>query len=117
MNIFVQDSQIVAETEGVLFTTMQQGPVESLHQLRNAGNNTINYRFQEYNGATWTDLDVLGTDVNNTLVPNQVRHIKVVASNPQVRLVGNASGGSMLEFSITRYHARTSGGLVPVLNL
>ncbi len=117
MNIFVQDSQIVAETEGVLFNTIQQGPVEMLVQLRNAGSNTINYRFQENNGVNWVDLDVLGTDVNNTLVASQVRHIKVMGSNPQVRLVGNASGGSMLEFSITRYHARVSGGTVPVLNL
>jgi hypothetical protein len=117
MNIFVQDQQVVAETEGVLFSCMQQGPVESLFQLRNAGTNTINYRFQQFDGNTWVDLDTLGTEVNNTLVASQVRHIKVTTSFPQLRLVGNASGGSMLEFSITRFHNRTSGGLVPVLNL
>lgn len=117
MNIFCQDSQVVAEVEGVLVSTMQQGPVESLWQLRNAGANTINYRFQEFNGSAWVDLSEQDTDMNHTLVADQVRHIKVVAAYPQVRLVGNAAGASVLEFSITRYHARTSGGLVPVLNL
>jgi hypothetical protein len=117
MNTFAQDSQVVAETEGTLFSLIQQGPVESLVQLRNAGVNTINYRFQEFNGVTWLDLAELGTDLNNTLVAGQVRHLKLNSSYSQVRLVGHASGGSLLEFSVTRYHSRPSGGPLPVLNL
>jgi hypothetical protein len=32
-------------------------------------------------------------------------------------LIGNASGGAFLEFSITRYFDRASGGAIPILNL
>lgn len=113
----MQDSQVVAETEGPLFVALQQGPVEALVQLRNAGANTINYRFQEFNGTNWTDMGVLGTSYNNTLVAAQVRQFAVASNYPQVRLVGNASGGSVVEFSLTRYHTRVSGGYVPVLTL
>jgi hypothetical protein len=117
MNTFCQDSQIVGETEAVLFTLMQQGPVDALMQLRNAGTNTINYRAQEFNGTAWVDLGVLGDDTYTTLVASQVRNFKLESDYPQVRFVGNASGGATLEFSVTRYHTRASGGSLPILNL
>jgi hypothetical protein len=117
VNIFVQDSQQVGETEAVLFEMIQQGPVGTLIQLRNAAVNTMNYRFQEFDGTNWTDMGSLGTDVNNTLSTSQVKQFKLTSGYPQVRCVGNASGGAILEFSVTRYATRASGGSLPVLSL
>ena len=117
MEIFVSDSQVVPELEATLFTLLQQGPVDSLFMLRNAGTVTMNYRFQEWNGTAWVDLSALGTDANNTLSSNQVKTLKLSSNYPKVQLVGNASGGSILEFSITRFFSRMNGGDVPILSL
>jgi|SRR3954470_7917924 hypothetical protein len=117
MNVFVQDSQVVPDTEGQLFEMLQQGPTSVLLQLRNAGNNTMNYRFQEFNGTAWVDLGVLGTDANNTLSAAQVKQFKLSSNYPQVRCLGYASGGAVLEFSVTRFFNRSSGATIPMLNL
>lgn len=114
MNVYVQDHQVVGETPDTLFTLVQAAP-EALITLQNTGTNTINYRFQEFDGSTWTDMDVEGTDLYNTLTAGQVRMIKVESSNTKVKLVGHASGASTLDFTVTRLFDRPSGGSLPML--
>jgi len=96
---------------------IQQGPVDCAIVLKNSGVNTMNYRFQQYNGSAWVDMGASGSDLYNTLSVNEVKLIEVDSSYPQVQMVGNASGGAFLEFAITRYVNRASGGSVPILNL
>lgn len=117
MNIFVDDNQVVGELESVLLELLQQGPVNSLFILQNQGQNTINYRFQEFNGTTWVDIGSPGAITNTTLVAAEVKSLKLTSSYPQVRLVGNASGGAILQFSITRFFNRANGGTIPILQL
>ena len=75
------------------------------------------YRLQEYTGTTWSDLGAVGSDYYSTLMPGEVKSFKVTSNYPQVQLVGNASGGAFLDFSIDRYWNRASGGAVPILAL
>jgi hypothetical protein len=117
MVINVTDSQIVGETLSTLFSMIQTGPVNALIILKNSGVNTMNYDFQEYNGTAWVDLGASGSPLNNTLQANQVVMLQVQSNFPQVQLVGNASGGAFLEFAVTRYVNRSSGGPIPILNL
>lgn len=117
MVIFVSDTQVVGETESTLFSVLQQGSVEGLFRLRNSGTNTVNFRWQQYNGTTWVDMGSSGTELNSTLTSEQVKSFKILAGYPQVRLVGNASGGSLIEFSADRYFVRASGGSIPILSL
>ncbi len=117
MNTVVDDSQVVGETLSTLFTMFQTGPVNALVILKNSGNNTMNYDFQEYNGTAWVDLGAQGSPLNNTLQPNQVVTLQVQSNFPQVQLIGNASGGAFLEFSVMRYFNRASGGMIPILNV
>lgn len=115
MNVYVSDHQVVGDVSGTLFTMVQASPLAQI-TLQNTGANTINYRFQELVGSTWTDMALTGTDLYNTLVANQVRLVLVSSSQAQVRLIGSASGGSTLDFSINRIVTRASGGPVPLLN-
>src|ERR1051326_1366653 len=117
MNVNVVDSQVVGETLATLFTVTQQGPVAMLVILKNSGVNVMSYRFQENRGSGWVDLGASGSDYYNTLSQNEVKSFKVSSSYPQVRLVGNASGGAWLEFVINRDVTRQSGGPIPILNL
>lgn len=117
MVIHCTDSQVVGETLSTLFSVLQQGPVAMTVIIKNTGVNTMNYRFQEYNGTSWVDLGASGTDYYNTLAEDEVKSFKVSSSYPQVRMVGNASGGAYLDFSVTRYVERQSGGTLPILNL
>lgn len=117
MVIHVTDSQIVGETQSTLFSTIQQGPVNMMVIIKNSGVNTMNYRWQEYNGSAWVDLGDSGSDFYNTLSVNEVKAIEVESTYPQVQMVGNASGGAFLEFSVTRYVNRASGGSIPILSL
>jgi len=117
MIIHVTDSQVVGETQSTLFSTIQQGPVSMTAVIKNSGVNTMNYRFQEYNGTAWVDLGTTGTDLYNTLSPNEVKMFRVTSNYPQVQMVGNASGGAFLEFAVTRYANRASGGTIPLLSL
>jgi len=117
MNTFVSDNQTVAETSGVLWSTIQAGTVELLVTLTNSGVNTINYIYEEYNGTAWAAMDVQGSLLYNTLMSGQTKTMVVSSSYPQVRLTGNASGGSVLNFSISRYADRASGGAIPLLFL
>jgi len=116
MNIFVDDLQNVPEVEDTLFELIQQGPVAASLIIKNQGINTINYRFQYFNGTTWIDMDDLGTDYYNTLVSSQSRVLVLESSYTKVRLVGNASGTSILSFCVTRSANRTSGGPLPILS-
>jgi hypothetical protein len=117
MNILIADQQTVGETESTIFSLLQNSPVSALVTLTNNGTNTMNYRFQQLSAGTWSNLDVIGTDMNNTLSTGQVKAVSVSSSYPQVRLVGNASGGAVLEFGVLRYYARAAGGALPILSL
>lgn len=117
MIILNTDSQIVGETQSTLFSILQSGPVNALVVIKNSGVNTMNYRFQEFNGSAWVDLGASGSDFYNTLSVNEVKTLKLTSAYPQVQMVGNASGGAFLEFSVTRYFNRASGGAIPILNL
>lgn len=117
MYITVTDSQVVSEVLSTLWSTVQQGPVNAMVIIKNSGVNTMNYRFQEFNGTAWTDLGTSGSDYYNTLSVNEVKMFKLSSSYPQVQMIGNASGGAFLEFAVTRYVNRASGGPIPILNL
>jgi len=118
MHTFIQDLNVVGESSGVLFSLLQQGATSALVTLRNAGGtNTMNYRFQEFNGTTWSDIGVSGSDTYNTLTAGQVRVLKLASNYPQVRLLGNASGGTTLDFSISRFVTREDGAAVPILSI
>lgn len=117
MYIQVTDSQVVSEVVSTLWSTVQQGPVSAQVIIKNSGVNTMNYRFQEFNGTAWVDLGTSGSDFYNTLSVNEVKQIKLVSSYPQVQMLGNASGGAFLEFAVTRYANRASGGPIPILTL
>lgn len=117
MTVFVADSQVIGETESTLWSTIQQGPVSMMVSMKNSGTNTANYRFQEWNGIAWVDLGAFGTPLYNTLSVNQVVNLIVSSSYPKVQMVGNASGGADLEFAVTRYTNRGSGGAIPILSL
>lgn len=113
MTVFWTDNQVVGETVATLLTV--KGVTEFSMTLKNSGVNTMNYRFQEFNGTAWVDLGVSGTDLYNTLTANQVRQIKVTSTYPQVQVVGNASGGAFLEFSAMTEVNRPSGGSFTIL--
>lgn len=113
----VTDSQVVGETVSTLFSVIQQGPVGMMVVIKNSGVNVMSYRFQEYNGTAWVDLGAAGSDFYNTLSVNEVKQMEVSSNYPQVQMVGNASGGAFLEFAVTRYTNRSSGGSIPILSL
>ncbi len=117
MQTFVSDLQDIGETTLPLFSMLQSGPTRALVTLANRGANTANYVFQQLSSGTWTDMDTLGTDLNNTLSPAQVKSFAVNSAYPQVRMVGNASGGTTLDFSVARWYDRPSGGQLPLISL
>ena len=117
MIIQLTDGQVVGESISTMFTVLQQGPVSMLVILKNSGVNTLNYRWQEYNGTSWVDLGTAGSDYYNTLMANEVRSLKVTSNYPQVQLVANASGGAFFDFSVTRYWNRAAGGALPIMAL
>lgn len=111
MNTFVSDTQVIGETDDTAFSFVHQGPVSAAVTLKNAGTNTINYHWQEFNGTTWAEFVV----TVSTLTAGQVATATVSSNYAQVRLRANASGSSLLDFSITRAFNRLSGGSVPLL--
>lgn len=119
----VQDTETVPETGAIsgktqLFAMLQQGPITATIFIRNAGANQINYTFQEFNGTAWVDMGASGTEFNTTLASGSsgIRLIKLTSNFAQVRLIANATGGSTLDFTITRYVNRGSFGDVPILS-
>lgn len=101
--------------ESVSTLLQVKGVTEFSMTIKNSGVNTMNYRFQEFNGTAWVDLDTAGTDLYNTLTANQVRQIKVTSTYPQVQMIGNASGGAFLEFSAMTEVNRPAGGSFTIL--
>lgn len=123
MNVTVSDTQTVPESgsisgKSLLFEMIQQSPTKALAILRNAGSNQIDYIFQDFDGSTWNNLDVAGTDLNNSLPAGSlgIKSIIVESTNAKVRLIASASGGSTLDFFITRYHSRADAGGIPILS-
>jgi len=117
MIIHVTDGQVVGETQSVMFTMIQQGPVSAQIILKNSGVNTLNYDFQQFNGTSWVDIGSAGSDFYNTLMAGEVRAIELIVAYPQVQLLANASGGAFLDFSVTRFWNRAAGGALPILGL
>jgi hypothetical protein len=117
MVVHVTDSQVVGESVATLFQIIQAAPIDATIILKNSGVNTMNYRFQEWNGSTWVDMGASGSDLYNTLSPSETKSVEVDSSNSKVQMIGNASGGAFLEFAVTRYFNRDSGGAIPILNL
>lgn len=119
----ITDTEVVPETGPIsgktqLFSMLMQGPITSTILIRNSGANQINYTFQEFNGTTYVDMGTPGTDLNNTLVSGSLG-IKLLMLNSifsKVRIIANASGGSTLDFTVTRYVNRGSFGDIPILS-
>jgi hypothetical protein len=117
MNITCTDTQTIGSVLGTVFEMIQTGAVEALVTIANNGTNTANYKFQEKIDGTWTDMELLGNPLNNTLSAGQVVALKVASDYPQVRLMANASGGTEFEFSVLRFFVRGDGGALPILSL
>ena len=117
MLIHYSDASVVGETDSTLFSTTQSGPTQITVIIKNVGSNVMNYHFQAYSGTSWNDMDQPGTPLNNSLDLDQVVSQVVSSIYSQVRLLGSASGGTTLEFDVTRYASRASGGPIPLLNL
>lgn len=113
MTVFFTDGQVVGESVATLLTV--KGVTTFTIILKNSGVNTMNYRFQQYNGSSWIDLGASGSDFYSTLTQNQVKTLSVTASYPQVQVIGNASGGAFLEFSTMTEIDRPSGGSYTIL--
>lgn len=116
MQTFVTDEQVVPSSLGTLFGIPGQGSVSANVILSNDGTNTLNYDFQQSpDGYTWTDIQTIGSPLNNSLQPGYQVSLQVASAYTQVRCIGNASGGSTLGFSIQRYFNRISGGNCPLI--
>lgn len=117
MHVFVNDRNDVGETEAAIVDIHNAGPVVCQFELTNDGVNSLNYRFQEYVSGTWADMDDSGTDLYNTLLAGESLSINLESTYSRVRVVGNASGGTVADFTATRIYARASGGALPLLSL
>jgi len=113
MTVHLTDGQVVGETEAQL--VQLKGTTDVNVIIKNSGVNTMNYRFQEYNGGTWVDLGASGSDLYNTLTADQVRLFAVEATYPIIRIIGNASGGAFLEFVFTADVNRASAGAYTIM--
>lgn len=113
MNIFVQDTNTVPSSTTEIFRILQQGPIGAAVVLKNIGSNNITYTFQESSDTvTWSDI----TGATGTLLPSgsgQTALHKITSALAVLRLV--ASGDSEIDFSVTRYATRASGGALPLL--
>ncbi len=118
MQVAFVDNQDVGETDAQAFQLYQQGPVNSLVTMENDGVNDINYRFQAFSVTygTWSDLDDVGTPLNDTLAAGATLAVAVATASNQVRLLANASGGALLVFSSMQEVVRASGGQLPLIN-
>ena len=117
MHVDYSETQVVGETLAKLWGFIGASPISLLVLMKNSGMNTMNYNIQEWTGSAWMDLGAVGTPFNNTLSPNQVLQLIVVSNNSRIQVLGNASGGAFLEFSVKTYFNRQSGGDLPLLNL
>jgi hypothetical protein len=116
MQTFVTDEQVVGSTTGTLFLIPQQGSVNANVILSNDGTNIITYDFQQSpDGVNWSDIQTVGSPLNNTLQVATQISLQVTSAYTQVRCIGSASGGSTLGFSVQRYFNRISGGNCPLI--
>jgi hypothetical protein len=69
MTVFWTDNQVVGETESTLLTT--KGVTQFSITLKNSGVNTMNYRFQEYNGTAWVDLALSARTITTRFPPTR----------------------------------------------
>ena len=120
MHVNIQDYQSVSEVDAVIFELFQPLASDSVITLVNSGINTLNYHFQEYAiGAsgimTWVDLGAVGSTLNSALQASQSVIVEVASTNSKVRLMSNASGGSVIDFAVSRYQQRAAGAPLPVV--
>jgi hypothetical protein len=125
MQINCADVNIVGSIDDVLFELINQGSTDCQFFFSNLGSNTINYHFQQLVSGSWVDISsTTGPDdaydnqvLTGTLMSAETRsiHLSGVA-NPQVRVMGNASGGATLWFQVSRFAVRGAGGKLPILN-
>ena len=117
MIALASDSQVVGETQSVLFSLIQPSYIDSAIVLKNSGVNVLTYRAQEWTADGWADMGTVGSDEYNTLQPNEVKLITIQSNNPRVQFLGNASGGSYLDIAVLRYFNRGSGESFPLMNM
>lgn len=118
MNIFCVDAQLVGESSAQIFELLQQSPIAAQVFLTNTGTNTINYRFQKLGSdGSWTDIGAQGSDYYNTLTAGQTKAISLSESSVRIKMLANASGGSAINFAVSRFHNRSAGAALPVLVL
>lgn len=121
MNVVVTDFQVVGELDSSQFDFTNQGNVSASVILLNAGANAINYHFQQLVSGIWQDLDQAGTPTNNVIpkVSGETSTVSLVleVANKSVRLMANASGASVLQFTVVRQATRTSGGNLPLVSV
>ena len=104
----------------VLFDLVHQEPVKAYLAIENQGVNPIVYNLQEFNGTTWVDMDEQGTLLNDILPASGEdcnRGMVIDSAYTTVRMLGSASGGSVLGFSLTRRVDRVGGGTLPILTV
>lgn len=116
MFIVITDVEVIGEVTSQAFQIYQQGPVNSLVTLKNAGVNPIVYVFQQLEFGVWTDIDVLGTPFNDTLDADDAIDVQINVTSNRVRLQSNASGSSTLSFNVLLWVDRAAGGALPILN-
>ena len=112
MRTFLSDTQAVTGTSATLFEFVQQGPQAPLITIHNTGSITMNYSFQENDGSGWSTVGSA-----STLTADQKKRLQVESEFPRVRMLGDASGGTTLAFSVTRTYTRPSGGAIPLIAL
>lgn len=116
MHTFIQDTNAVISTSSEMWRVLQSSPIALFVMLKNSGENNIDYQFQEStDGVTWADI----TSTSGTLTPSggsQTISYKVASSLAMVRLTALSSSGSTLDFSVSRYFTRASGGPLPILS-
>jgi len=113
----VSDTNTIGELSAAAFKTIQQGGITNLQvTLQNLGVNVISYNFQQLNGASWQDIGEDGTIYQDTLSSGETVNVAINLPFAQIRLMCNASGGSTLGFSVSRYFDWTTGGFLPLIS-
>ena len=116
MQTFVQDTNAVTSSTAEMWRVLQSSPISIFVILKNAGDNNLDYQFQESSdGVTWSDI----TSSSGTLTPTgsgALVSIKITSSLAMVRLTASSSSGSTIDFSCTRYFTRAAGGPLPLLS-
>lgn len=117
MHTFIQDTNAVTSVQSEMWRALQSSPLNLHVFLKNAGANNIDYQFQESSdGQTWSAI----ANTSGTLTPaggSQLANYQIQSSLAMVRLVATSSSGSTIDFSVSRYFNRASGGSLPLLNL